>query len=112
MSMPLLKQQLSFYDYSDIVAIAEATLGYSLRDVKGCFTGNTNAEYCDFWRWWLEDIMGDQCYNGMFQTHVNMQEILDDFEEEAPDWVIEILKCFIEILGEEADKEITLHHWW
>lgn len=113
MSMPLLKQQLSFYDYSDIVAIAEDRLGYSLRDVKGRFAGNHDAEYCDFWHWWLENIMYDNCFNGMYQGHVCMRDILDDaISDEAPAWVIEILTCYVDILGSEADEEITFLHWW
>jgi hypothetical protein len=69
--------------------------------------------YCDFWHWWLEEIMYDDCHNGTLQEDVNFTEIRDNaLEENAEAWIIEVLNEFIKILGPDGDRCINVRHCW
>ena len=107
------KQTQSYYDYSDLAEAVEANLGKDLRDYAGMFNDGHHEDrpYQDFWHWWLET--DDMISNGHMQECVNIAEWIemakDDGEE---DWVIEILQEFANVLGEDADKDISVKHYW
>ena len=108
------KETLEYYEFNDIMDTASTILGKDLRDFAGMFAGKESrddVEYQDFWHWWLENVLYDECYNGMIQHHANFSEILEDAEN-SPEWVHIIIKTMMEILGDDADVEINLMYSW
>lgn len=72
-------------------------------------------EYRDFWHWWLKyheiENGGYEDYNNFVEIRTDLMED-GDYDADEHDWIIEILDTFIQVLGDDADKEITLHYYW